>query len=64
MWLSEGKHGVVPVCLEGLGLPRTGGLLPVLRGAGPLGEQHEEKKVAVVLQNRSSVWSWAEGNTR
>lgn len=54
MWLSYRKHGVVPVCLEGLGLPRAGSLLPVLRGTGPLGDQHEEKKVAVVLRQRST----------
>lgn len=30
MWFSEGKHGVVPVCLEGLGLLGAGSLLPVL----------------------------------
>lgn len=49
------------MCLEGLGLQRAGSLLPVLRGAGPLGDPHEEKKVAVVLatakvQNRGTVW--------
>lgn len=43
------------MCLEGLGLPRAGSVLPVLRGAGPPGDQHEEKKVAVVLQ-----WQCAE----
>lgn len=42
------------MCLEGLGQPRAGSLLPVLRGAGPLGDQHEEKKVAVVLQWRGA----------
>lgn len=42
------------MCLEGLGLPRAGSLLPVLRGAGPHGDQHEEKKVAVVLRRRGA----------
>lgn len=42
------------MCLEGLGQPRAGSLLPVLRGARPLGEQHEEKKVAVVLRRQGA----------
>lgn len=42
------------MCLEGLGLPRAGGLLPVLRGAEPLGDQHKEKKVAVVLRRQGA----------
>lgn len=42
------------MCLEGLGLLRAGSLLPVLRGTGPLGDQHEEKKVAVVLRQRGA----------
>ena len=54
VWLSEGKHGVVPVCLEGLGQPRAGSLLPVVRRAESLGDQHEEKKVAVVLRRRGA----------
>lgn len=54
VWLSEGKHGVVPVCLEGLGQPRAGSLLPVVRRAESLGDQHEEKKVAVVLRRQGA----------
>lgn len=46
MWLSEDQHGVEPVCLEGLGQPRAGGLLPVLRGVGSFRDRHEEKEVA------------------
>lgn len=62
MWLSQRKHGLVPGCLEGLGRPRARALLPVLWGAWPLGDQHEEKKVAVcervcvAEQNHSTVW--------
>lgn len=42
------------MCLEGLGLPRAGSLLPVLRRPGPLRDKHEEKKVAVVLPQQGA----------
>ena len=58
------------MCLEGLGLPRTGkSSTQSYEGTGPLGDQHEEKKVAVVLRRRGTesqlcMEGRAEGNTR